>query len=297
MKPLVDFDCLQLVPRGAPDDVAMRIKAVFPLAIQARASKIEEILVAAGRLEGAYVLVLPDFITPRPSLSMVRPDPILLDAGYRLGWMSRNAVTGEIVAYPGPELWRRSAYIAKLENILLGRTKDKANSNKLAVMPDCQADWAHNTSSGAAFNAGMAHVKRLRAARLPKKDLNRQLTIAATIGQDAQYCDWWQLGVMCTILGAENQHQTFYREKELTAEPGDMLRRINDLLRHLRLEAGLDVHFMSEKNSRFFKKSKFLMPPRNTFEDLAEIYADLGAAGLVYQKRYVEASEWIWAHA
>jgi len=245
-------------------------------------------------LTGAYVLVIPEFITPIASLAQVAPDPILLDAGLRIGWMSRNITTGELAASPGPELWPREAYRrhAKAQH-------DKSNAVKpdipvIANMPECHAVWAFNTSSGAAFAAGMAYILRLQSELTNPQEIHRRMTIAATIGQDSPFCDWWQLGVMNAILGENNRAKTYVKEKNITADVGEMRLRLNDLAREIRLKLGLNLIEISAKNSRFFKANKFLMPSRSAYAGIADQYRGLGQAGSNIADKYLKAANWIW---
>ncbi len=290
MKTLAEFDCIALQPRGADKASAEDLRAVFPHAKLAMASKYDQQIKVLNTMEGAFVLVLPVFVIPKIGLANVQPDAILLDAEYRLAWMSRNAVTGEITAKPGPELWRRGVLLEALSPEKL----NKKTTDRVALMPDCLADWRFNTSSGAAFNAGMAYVTSLQYSGLTCKAIDQKLLISATIGQDTKYCDWWQLGIMRAILGDTDSHFAYLKEKDLTAEKGAMRQRLEDLYRELRLEHGLDARFISSQKSRFFKQNKFLMPQRSVFETLAVQYQTLGKAGKILSQRNREAADWIW---
>ncbi|MBL4806446.1 MAG: hypothetical protein JKY31_04065 [Rhodobacteraceae bacterium] len=289
MKRLSQFDCICYLSPGAPASHRDDILKLFPNAVILESNQNGPMIEAIKPMTGAYLLVLPPFVIPQSALAISRPDPLLLEAGYRISWMVRNVVTGEILSEPAPELWRRQDVLDQLladsEGVVLQKPP-------LAVMPECQADWVFNTSSGAAFSAGFEHVKRL--LNDAPSDLNTRLSVAASLGRDTLFCDWWHLGVLNAALGETDRNGSFHREKKLTAEKGTMPQRLGDLSRKARLQQGINVQNIGAKNSRFFKKNKFLMPPASVYSALAAQYKPLGFAGEKYSKQYLEAAGWIW---
>ena len=290
MKKLAEFDCLALMPLGETGVATIRIARVFPRAAHVSAYDTQAQIDALSEMTGAYVLLLPAYVLPQQSLGEVRPDPVLLNAGYRLGWMARNAVTAELVSFPSPQLWLRTALVAHLTAECEGPIPDAA------ILPMCQADWVFNTSSGAAFTAGFEYILTLKQQDIDEESRNTHETVAASFGSDAPYADWWQLGVFAAILGKTDRRAAYRHEKSRCDNDGDVPQRLEDLARKMRIERGLNTRRLSAKNSRFFKQNRFLRADKPSFEAIATQYETLGAAGKVKAQKYRAASTWIWGN-
>lgn len=288
MKKLREFDCLSLTPPAASAVAKIRIGRVFPHAVHVIATDFEAQMAALSSMTGAYVLLLPAYVLPRHALSSIAPDPVLLNAGYRIGWMVKNAITSELSATPAPELWLRSDLLAHLE------TEREGEKPKIATLPDHQADWVFNTSSGAAFTAGFDHVFKLKNSALNEVEKTRKLVVAATFGSDASFSDWWHLGVLTALLGAPQSIAAYQKEKSINEREADMQSRLGDLARQARLELGLGIHILSRKNSVFFRQNRFLKPEREAFDAIAAQYEKLGKSGALKAQKYRDAASWVW---
>lgn len=286
MKKIGGFDCMCLRQKDDPAAVDIRLASVFPQAWHCDAADQSAQEAALAAMHGAYVLLLPAHVLPFHALAAQVPDPLLLSAGYRIGWLAKNVVTAELASTPGPVLWPRAALLNSLQG------KDKAARPALAVMPECQADWAFNTSSGAAFNAGFEHISALGQADTPQA--NQRRMVAASFGCEARFADWWHLGVFAALPGADNRNSAYKKEQRLLAEIGDMTSRLQDLTRWAQCEFGLNVQRLSPQKSAFFKKNRFKKAPRDVFDSLAALYEGLGNAGRQKAEKYRAAATWIW---
>ena len=288
MKYLKEFDCLSLTPLGDSDVARIRVGRVFPNAFHVSVADLEAQIAALSEMKGAYVLLLPPYILPSHALANAIPDPILLAAEYRIGWMSKNAVTSELVSTPSPELWLRSDLISHIES------EWEETKPAIAIIPEYRADWVFNTSSGAAFTAGFQHFASLQSSALSEEDRNKKLVVAAAFGSDAPFADWWHLGILTSLLGATERAAAYEKEKVINDREADMQCRLADLVRQVQLESGLSIQILSRRNSVFFRQNRFLQPERAAYESVASQYDELGKAGAEKAQKYRTAATWVW---
>lgn len=288
MKPLARFDALALIPRDQPRGFTLRMRQALPrVRLVPSANRVAQIA-ALAEMEGAYVVVLKPDVLPKAEFGLVEPDAVLLQAGYRIGWLVRNAVTGALSAAPGPELWLRRDLIAHYEGSL-----PETELPARATMPVCQCDWAFNYASRPAFQAGFGHALGLMA----QPDAANPLTVAASYGGDRPYADWWQLGALNAMAGAGSDDLEYMREKKAMAAGRKMQDRLHDLTRRANTALGLKIARVSRRNAAFFRQNRFGIADIGYFRDLAEIYAPLGAAGAVSAQHWAEAARWAWGNS
>ena len=288
MKPLARFEALALMPPNPPRGYGFRLRQALPRAHLVPSSSRNAQLAALKAMEGAYVVMMPPDVLPKPEFGQVEPDAVLLRAGYRIGWLARNAVTGALAASPGPQLWQRRDLIA-----FIGEEMPKAGLPPSATMPLCQCDWAFNYASRPAFLAGFDHVLALLKQGAPRV----ALTIAASYGSDQPYADWWHLGALVAMLGSQNADQELGREKFALAGGRKMQDRLHDLTRRANAALGLEIVRLSRQNAAFFRQNRFAIADLGHYHALAEIYAPLGAAGAISAENWREAARWAWGRS
>lgn len=286
MKPLREFDCLSLTPLAATAISKVRLRRSFPQAMCAASLDVEAQLEALYSMTGTYVLYLPAYVLPTHGLGSITPDALLLNAGYRVGWLARNVVTSQLVDQPAPELWLRSDLVAVLEV--------DGHKPELATIPLHQADWAFNTSSGAAFTAAFAYVSALNDSGLTPEHKAQKAAVAASFGSEAPFADWWHLGVLSALLGATDRIFAYEKEKTINDNEADMQGRLADLARQAKQELGLNLYTISPKNSGFFRQNQFLKPERSAYEAIALHYDNLGNSGAKTAQKYRDAASWVW---
>ncbi|MEX0969841.1 MAG: hypothetical protein WD046_05275 [Paracoccaceae bacterium] len=288
MKPLARFEALALMPRNQPRGLGLRIRQALPRAVLVPSSNRIAQLAALNAMEGNYVVIMPPDILPKADFGQVEPDALLLQAGYRIGWLARNAVTGALGASPCPQVWQRCDLIAYYNESLPDQGLPPC-----ATMPLCHNTWAFNYASRPAFLAGFDHALGLMA----QDDNKTALTVAASYGGDQPYADWWHLGALNAMVGAYQAMLEYEREKVAMAAGRKMQDRLVDLSRRANAALGLDIVRISRQNAAFFRQDRFAIAGLGYYRDLADIYAPLGAAGAVSAENWREAARWAWGSA
>ena len=234
------------------------------------------------------VLVLPEEVLPQSALPAMRPDPLLLARGLPLGWLSRNAVTGELASAPAPVLWPRTALAAHLG----GEPAPAA-----AVLPHCAADWSFNHDPARTLAKGFASAAARRAAAEGDPEAAARLAAHASLGADAAHGHFWIIGACHALLAERTLAEC--QALELATPPTRRPPRGAPATSPGRCAAGpaFNVIALTPEASRLMKAIRFRMPPRAVYADLAAIYDTLGPEGAAMAARYRRAADWLWGTA
>jgi len=283
MKTLADFDGIALTAPEQPRGFKLRIHNALPKAVLVAAKDRTAQLAALDEMTGAYVLLMPADVLPREDMTRISPDPVLLEAGYRLDWLAQNKVTGQLDATPGPQLWLR----AELRKSWMD---EKKGNSKAIVMPNIVADWAFNYASRPAFTAGFGYASHL----LLHPDTHIKMMVAASFGGDQTYADWWHLGFMISLTGSNDALFEYAQEKAGMTAGLKMQERLHDLTRQINAALGLGISRIEKTNAAFFRTQRFSKPDASIYCDLIAAYAPLGKAGRAAADHWREAARWIW---
>lgn len=287
MKPLADYDAIALIPAAQPRSYSLRIHTSLPKARLVDAGDKPAQIAALRAMQGAYVLWLPEDFLPGSTLPARQPDPLLLEAGYRIGWMAKNPITGQCDGFMGPELLPRDMLLDAWEAGVMPESPR-------ATMPEALGEWAFNYGSRPAFYAAFSYANWLEEQKATGAAHDKDITIAATFGGDEAYADWWHLGLMVRLAGGKVASDSYAREKAVMAAGAKMQDRLQDLRRKLNATRGLALQHISRENAAFFRAHRTNPARPAAYAALADAYQPLGKAGKKTAANWREAARWVW---
>lgn len=285
---VADFPCLWLAPENLPGPAPLRVRNVFPHACRVDPRDRPGQLAALERMAAESVLLLAPDVLPGRALRTMRPDQLLLEHDLPVGWLVRNAVTGELASAPGATLWPRGRLLTVL--------RDRAGlpPSARAVVPLVGGDWAFNRDPAASFTAAFVSVRERHATAADDPAASAALAVHASLGADAPHGAWWTIGACHALLGHRPAAEALAIERNALADRDAAARRARDLVREARRATGVPLRPLTADESRLYKALRFDVPPRSAYLAMAAIYDGLGQIGAAAAHRHRQAAAWAW---